>query len=242
MSSNLTNQSSFLYEANWTPALDSLLLRTMIKLKLAISWDGTVFPNPFILEAKAVMEHELGYTFEWSDLYDRLHFLEKRYKTFKVLVQMDGTYWEVHANTIIVDEREWVEMMKRNPLVGAYYHHDDPAHHELAELFALHNVKVEEEKMVIILSDSIDSNNNMGEELSCNQSTPVGCKLSFNEGFPSSVESTNKKPPVYYITGADGKLQKKDENVLPSRPIQQNNLHRIGPNISNSAASSSPII
>ncbi|KAL1556769.1 hypothetical protein AAHA92_12349 [Salvia divinorum] len=214
MSYNLPNQSYFLYEANWTPTLDSLLLRTMIKLKLACNWDGTVFPSHFILEAKAVIEHELGYTFEWSDLYDRLYFLEKHYKIFKELC---------------------------NPLVGAYYRHGDPAHHELAELFALHNVKVEEEKTIIILSDSIDSYNNMGEEPSCNQSTPVRRKLSFDEGFPLSAESTNKKPLIYYITGADGKLQKKRGNVLPPRPMQQNNL-RTRPNISNSAASSSPII
>lgn len=98
-------------------------------------------------------------------------------------------------------------------------------------MFALHNFKAEEEKIVIVISDSLDSYQIKGEEPSCNQATPARRKLSFNEGYPPSAESSSKKPPAYYITGADGKLQKKYGKNLPT-----------GPNIFISAASSSPII
>ncbi|KAL1553436.1 hypothetical protein AAHA92_14113 [Salvia divinorum] len=160
MAHNLPPQSSFLYASNWTPELDSLLLGTMIRLKIDNNWDGTVFPSNFILEAESVIKQKLGYAFDWAALYDRLHFLEKRYKTFKEMLQVNGTYWDARTNLVIPGEGVWMEILPRNPLAGAYLSHGDPAYHMLADLFAHNDVKVEREKTVIMISDSSESCNN----------------------------------------------------------------------------------
>ncbi|KAL1568694.1 hypothetical protein AAHA92_00277 [Salvia divinorum] len=207
MAHNLPPQSSFLYASNWNPELDSLLLGTMIRLKIDNNWDGTVFPSHFILEAESVIKHELGYAFDLAALYDRLHFLEKRYKTFK-------------------------KMLQRNPLARAYFSHGDPAYHMLVDLFAHNDVKVEREKMVIMISDSSESCNNdfvIRKQTHCGQghdydeaidSDPgahVCRKLVFEEGYPPDMLSTNNKGPTYFMMGEDGKMSKKVENEHANR-------------------------
>ncbi|KAL1544644.1 hypothetical protein AAHA92_21466 [Salvia divinorum] len=102
MSDNIPLQSSFLYESNWSHEIGSLILGTMIRLKCATGCEGTVFSSHFIFEAKSAIEYQLGYSFEWFELVDRLHFLEKRYKTFSEPVRLEGTYWDAPTNTIIV--------------------------------------------------------------------------------------------------------------------------------------------
>ncbi|KAG6412241.1 hypothetical protein SASPL_124913 [Salvia splendens] len=197
MAHQLPPQSSFLYSSNWTPALNSLLMGTMIRLKSENNWDGGKYPSYFILEAEWVIQHELGLSFDWAAMYDRLHFLEKRYKTFNEMLQVDGTYWNAETNVVIPGEG-------RKPLVGAYLSH------MLDDLFAHNVVKVEWEKTVIVLSDTPDSVNN--DFVFCkfnryrhdndNDSEPgdhVRRKLVFNEGYPPDMLSTNNKAPIYYV-------------------------------------------
>lgn len=38
---------------------------------------GTVFPSHFFFEAKVAIENQLGHSFEWYELVDHLHFLER---------------------------------------------------------------------------------------------------------------------------------------------------------------------
>lgn len=111
MAHNLPPQSYFLYESSWSPKVDSLLLGTIVKLKLADEWDGTTFPSHFIIEAGSSIERVLGYAFDLDALYGRLHFLEKRYKTFKEVLKLEGTYWNRQTNVLIVVENVWTEKL-----------------------------------------------------------------------------------------------------------------------------------
>ncbi|KAG6433866.1 hypothetical protein SASPL_105485 [Salvia splendens] len=229
MAHQLPPQSSFLYSSNWTPALDSLLMGIMIRLKSENNWDGGTYPNYFILEAQSVIQHELGLSFDWAALYDRLHFLEKRCKTFN-------------------------EVLQRNPLAGAYLKHGDLAYRMLADLFAHNVVKVEQEKTVIVLSDTPDSVNNdfvfskfnrYGHDID-NDSEPgdhVRRKLVFDEGYPPDMLSTNNKAPIYYVVGEDGKMSKKVENERDNGSGSSQMKSRIPPKVPTySSDSNSPII
>lgn len=108
---NPPSQTSFLYMANWTPALDSLLCDTMTRLKIENDWDGTTYLSHFILAAESVIEHELAYKFIWTALTDRLHFLERRFKTFKEVLAVDGTEWDNRTNILIAGERVWTDIL-----------------------------------------------------------------------------------------------------------------------------------
>ncbi|KAL1539721.1 hypothetical protein AAHA92_24172 [Salvia divinorum] len=252
MADKIHNQSFFLYESNCTPAIDSLLVGTILRLKQSSRWDGTVFPSHFILQAEAAIEHELGYAFEWSDLYDRLHFLEKRYKTFKEILEMQGTYWNAHTNTLIVMDQAWSELLQRNPLVGAYHNHGDPCYYELAMLFDYNAVKVERENTIIMISDSMESTaavpvaenapprvRHAGEVPKID---PVARrKLLFEERKPPDLESINNRGQHFYVTDKDGNLVPKNEDVLPSCVLHGNTPSK-SPTYSESGASSSPIM
>ncbi|KAL1564909.1 hypothetical protein AAHA92_07192 [Salvia divinorum] len=258
MAHNLPPQSSFLYASNWTPELDSLLLGTMIRLKIDNNWDGTVFPSNFILEAESVIKQKLGYAFDWAALYDRLHFLEKRYKTFKEMLQVNGTYWDARTNLVIPGEGVWMEILPRNPLAGAYLSHGDPTYHMLADLFAHNDVKVEREKTVIMISDSSESCNNdfvvrkqthygQGHDYDgAIESEPgdhVRRKLVFEEGYPPDMLSTNNRGPTYYTVGEDGKMSKKVENEHANGSGSRQMKPRIPPKVPTyTCDSSSPIM
>ncbi|KAL1548221.1 hypothetical protein AAHA92_16482 [Salvia divinorum] len=195
MTHNFSSQSTLLYKSSWTPALDSLLLGTMIRIKVVNEWDDTVFPSHFIIEAGSVLEHELGHAFDWAALYDRLHFLEKRYKTFK----------------------------ERNPLAGAYFYHGDPVYNELAKLFAYDAVKVEREKIVIVLSDFSESCNN----------DAVFCKNTIHDHGRDAA--TDSKP--------DGKLNKKLDNKPANGSSSRSLQPHIPPNYTSySCDSNNPIM
>ena len=86
-------QSSFLYRGKWKHEIDTIILTTMVRLKKEYGCEGSVFPSHFIFEAQSMVEYHFGVTFEWFEIVDRLHFLEQRYRTFKELLGIAGTYW-----------------------------------------------------------------------------------------------------------------------------------------------------
>lgn len=141
-----------------------------------------MFPSRFFVESKIAIELKPGYSFEWFELVDRLHFMENRYKTFNEIIRLEGTYWDAPSNKVIVATPNWhdelevssllyvwifhsnscqltyvVMLLQRNPLLGAYHKRGDPAYPQLYELFALNSVKEEAEKTFIVLSDSPQS-------------------------------------------------------------------------------------
>ncbi|XP_042009812.1 uncharacterized protein LOC121758487 [Salvia splendens] len=193
MSDNIPIQSSFLYDSSWSQDLDSVVLGTLIRLKRASGCDGTLYPSHFLVETKLAIEAKFGYSFEWFNLVNRIHFLEKRYKTFTEIQLLEGTSWDTSTNT-------------RNPLLGAYHQHGDPAYKQLYELFALNVIKEESEPTVIVLSDSCQPGGQIGsgrgvmappidtgEVNSDHQFSLARRKLMFEEGGPLDRESTNKK-------------------------------------------------
>ncbi|KAG6424910.1 hypothetical protein SASPL_115333 [Salvia splendens] len=228
MSTVLSSQSSFLYEANWSPEIDNLLLGTLLSLKRAKAFKGTVFPSGFILDVAAAIEYELGFAFEWFEVVDRLHFLEKLYTTFKEPTHAEWTYWNPESNLLIVIQDSWESMLKTNPLVSAYYHQGDPAYRLLDQLFATSDVKVVHEKTAIVLSDTLvnkgkehagsdESVNGLVNDETINNEyiTHAQRKLVFDEHQQSDRESTTDKGKYFHIVGKSGKLERK--LVVPRR-------------------------
>ncbi|KAG6403076.1 hypothetical protein SASPL_135293 [Salvia splendens] len=232
--------------------MDSVLLGTLIRLKLAAGCKGSVFPSHFISEAKLAIESQVGLVAEWYDLVDRLHFLKKRYNTFDEIVALEGTYWNATTNTVIVVAPNWPQALERKPLLGAYCRHGDPAYNQLNELFGQQDVKEEEENTVIVLSDSqsqglVQAGQDMNAppgvdngEVSSNQPFSFARrKLMFGEGSPLDRESPNKKVVCYYVPDAKGKLEMKVEEDSPSHVLPRP-LPPYSPTLAYSCASNSP--
>ncbi|KAG6384321.1 hypothetical protein SASPL_113448 [Salvia splendens] len=198
-------QSSFLYRGTWKHEIDTIILSTMARLKKDYGCEGSVFPSHFIFEAQSVVEYHFGVTFEWWEIVDRLHFLEQRYRTFKELLGIAGTYWDQPSNKIIVSANTWASHLPRNHLFGAYHSSGDPAYKELRELFAVNESMQGIERTLIVLSDSVEAAGHLcdapkknaqpvepGEVNSGNPFSLARRKLMFDDGGPQDLESTNK--------------------------------------------------
>ncbi|KAL1564092.1 hypothetical protein AAHA92_06495 [Salvia divinorum] len=59
MASEFPQQGVFLYKAKWTAEIDKLMLRTIIQMKKAMKWEGTVIPPEIICEASDVIAAEV---------------------------------------------------------------------------------------------------------------------------------------------------------------------------------------
>ncbi|KAG6437063.1 hypothetical protein SASPL_101972 [Salvia splendens] len=55
------------------------------------SFEGTIIPVEFLYEAETIMVEETVVRVRRDDVYNRLHFLECRYLSFKGLVKHAGT-------------------------------------------------------------------------------------------------------------------------------------------------------
>ncbi|KAG6397692.1 hypothetical protein SASPL_143862 [Salvia splendens] len=235
MPDNIPTQSSFLYDSRWTQEIDSVVLGTLVRLKHASGCDGTLFPSHFLVETKLAIETKFGNAFEWFDLVDRLHFLEKPYKTFNEIQRLEGTSWD-----------------ECNEKGYSYHERGDPAYKQLYELFALNVIKEEHEPTVIVLSESCQPGGQVaagpgvmtpprdtGEVNSDHQFSLARRKLMFDEGSNVDRESTNKKELSYCVPDAKGKLErkvdKKGPRILP-REFPPNS-----PNYALSCASNSPV-
>ncbi|XP_042016890.1 uncharacterized protein LOC121764922 [Salvia splendens] len=127
----IPRQSSFLYTVNWTPTLDFTLVQTLMRLKKKHGWDDTIFPCYFFVEAQGFIEEKLGYAFKWEKLYDRLHFLELRYTTFNIILDVQGTLWNCDENSMVIVDHHLEPLMNMNPLTAFYNRRGEPAYNEL---------------------------------------------------------------------------------------------------------------
>ena len=104
MATNIPRQGSFFYKSYWTAEVDSLMLSVITKSKKMAEWDGMVIPFDVLEQVSVVITADLGLTFSWRELYERFHFFEHRYRTFKMVCDTDGVYWNYNTNEVIALE------------------------------------------------------------------------------------------------------------------------------------------
>lgn len=100
-------QSCFLYQGKWSQKIDSIITKTLVRLKKEYDCEGSVFPSHFIFEVQSLVEYHVGVTFEWWELVDRIHFLARRYRTFCELIHIEGTCWNEATNGMTVSSNTW---------------------------------------------------------------------------------------------------------------------------------------
>ncbi|KAL8524187.1 hypothetical protein ACS0TY_013962 [Phlomoides rotata] len=77
------------------------------------------------------MEFDLS----WVDIVEQHKFLKKRYLTFKAMLEVDGVNWDRKYNHVYALAEQWIEMVKVNDFVKAFYHKGDTMHDKLESLF-----------------------------------------------------------------------------------------------------------
>ncbi|XP_047957883.1 uncharacterized protein LOC125203548 [Salvia hispanica] len=187
-----------------------------------------------------------------SLLVDRIHLLEKRYKTFTELIHLEGTFWNEPNNTIIVPSQTWATRLPENHILGAYHSHGDPAYSKLRELFELVAVDDDVGGTLIILSDSVSTQSvvcdapvqnrchvEMAEANSSNKFSCARRKLLFDDGGPLDLESTNKKAGCFLIPGKDGQVEMVEKKVTGR--ILERDFPLKSPTLAYSCGSSNPV-
>lgn len=112
MANYIPPQSVFLYKSNWTPEIDEVMLRTIIKMKKAAKWDGIVIPPEFLREVIDVINAEVGILFSWDDVYGRWLFFERRYRSFTDVIAVSDIHWNVNTDVITGPESAWKDILK----------------------------------------------------------------------------------------------------------------------------------
>ncbi|KAL1560316.1 hypothetical protein AAHA92_10538 [Salvia divinorum] len=134
------------------------------------------------------------------------------------------------SKKVVAPEAAWERVCKKNPLAGAYFYHEEPHYYKLACLFGMYDIKMEEEKEVIIISESSEDKEDgepscyeigsVCEEVTSPIVKPVVYarrKLFVTDEETVDRESTTE-PDIYFIEVApDGKLRTRIEHgrVLP---------------------------
>ncbi|KAL1564788.1 hypothetical protein AAHA92_07086 [Salvia divinorum] len=122
MASHTPPQSVFLYKCNWTAEIDEVMLCTILRMKKAANWEGTVIPPEFLREAITDIKAEVGIQFSWDDVYRSWLFFEHRYRAFTDLVVVYSVHWNANTNVVTTPESVWDGVLKENKLAAAYYY------------------------------------------------------------------------------------------------------------------------
>ena len=112
MASKPKSQDEYLYHGIWTAELDNLIVSSILREKQLHQFVGFVFPPEFLYEAEATIEEETGIRVSRDDVYNRLQFLERRYRTFKSLVDHPNTRFEPSSNKIFASGKTWTAILK----------------------------------------------------------------------------------------------------------------------------------
>ncbi|KAG6396875.1 hypothetical protein SASPL_143033 [Salvia splendens] len=234
---NIPPQASFLYNGAWSPETDTILVDTLLRLKREMGWVLKEFPIYFLITAGREIEKRFGVRFLEEELSARVQALHTRYLTFKEVVRQPGARWDFPTKSVTAPENVWQKLCTRNPFALAYYHEEEPHHRKLACLFGMDDVKVEDEKEVILLSDGSVTLSH--DEPSCYEVSrameevnspvvipPVTARRKLFAGIeePEDRESTTELGIYFIDVTSDGHLRTRLEKdrSLPKKPSMAN--------------------
>lgn len=112
--------------------MDSIILSSLLREKKAHNFDGVVIPVEFLYEAEATLEEDIGVRVNRDDIYNRLLFLERRYRSFKGLVEHAGTRWDKPSNKVFASEKTWAALLKVLLLTFEF----EPSHSRMYNFFS----------------------------------------------------------------------------------------------------------
>ncbi|KAL1549623.1 hypothetical protein AAHA92_17703 [Salvia divinorum] len=153
---NIPLQLCFLYKKCWTPEIDTVLVDTIVRLKDQTKWVLTEFPNYFFFTAAKEIKNLRGTCFTEDELRKRVKFMQVRYQTFKEIINHEGAFWDMPSKSVIVADDVWIKIFKKNAFAAAYYYNHEPLYNKLVMLFGMEDVKIEDEKEVIVISETTE--------------------------------------------------------------------------------------
>ncbi|XP_057771109.1 uncharacterized protein LOC130990898 [Salvia miltiorrhiza] len=79
---------------------------------------------------------------------------ERRYKTFKELTRMKEMHRDLQTNELVASEEVWETIFKGNVFAKAYLREGEPHYYVMCLLFGKHDIRQENSRTVILISDS----------------------------------------------------------------------------------------
>ncbi|KAG6390894.1 hypothetical protein SASPL_148639 [Salvia splendens] len=126
------------------------LLDCFIMLKEETHWSKTVFPSWFLLIDANWIKNKAGVIFFELELKNWVDLLRKWYYTFKSILCIRG------LNLPLIPKALTYYRMHMNSFAGAYFYQEEPMYARLACMFRFDDVKVKEQKEVIVISDNTE--------------------------------------------------------------------------------------
>ncbi|KAL1546014.1 hypothetical protein AAHA92_22673 [Salvia divinorum] len=227
-------QEAYFYSGKWNHEMDTILVDTIMRMKGEMQWVLKVFPCYFHMIAADQIQEKTAVVLTEDDISDRLEVLHCRFRTFKNMVRETGVVWDLPSERVIAADYVWEKIFAKTTFARAYYYKHEPLYSKLACLYGLDEVKIEQEKEVIVISDTNDDVHY--EEHSCYEvgggkeevNSPhvaaprtARCKLFVESDEQADRESTTE-PGIYFIDLApDGQLCTRIEKsrVLTKNPF-----------------------
>ncbi|KAG6403669.1 hypothetical protein SASPL_135897 [Salvia splendens] len=156
MNQNIPPQAIFFYRGKWTGAMDTLLLSTMIKLRIGSRSKDDSVTDAMLNEACEVINLRFAAELTCADVVSRLELLWVRYQTFNEVISTPGVRWDLDEKLIVADDTTWKLIFRSNPFAGAYYYRDEEEYSRLTTMFGLHGGKTEKSREVITISDTTE--------------------------------------------------------------------------------------
>ncbi|KAG6407789.1 hypothetical protein SASPL_130787 [Salvia splendens] len=154
MNPNFKAQHEYFYHDGWTPEMDSIILSSLLREKKAHNFEGIVIPVEFLYEAEATLEEDIGVRVNRDDIYNRLLFLERRYRSFKGIVEHAGTRWDKPSNKVFASEKTWAALLKASEFLGAYIVDGEPEYKQMQMMFGGEGLQLENNEDVITIFDT----------------------------------------------------------------------------------------
>ena len=107
MSMNIPKQDAFFYKGSWSAEVDDKLLSAIIRLRRRDPWIGDVIPGWAIIEASDLFYRELGSNFTLTEIHQRVKLLERRFRTFKEILDTPDIIWDLSHKIIRANDVVW---------------------------------------------------------------------------------------------------------------------------------------
>ncbi|KAG6424964.1 hypothetical protein SASPL_115387 [Salvia splendens] len=107
MNQNIPPQAIFFYRGKWTGAMDTLLLSTLIKLRIGSRSNDDSVTDAMLNKACEVINIRFAAELTCADVVSRLELLRVRYQTFNEVISTPGVRWDLDEKLIVADDATW---------------------------------------------------------------------------------------------------------------------------------------
>ncbi|KAL8532590.1 hypothetical protein ACS0TY_008975 [Phlomoides rotata] len=129
-------QECFFYNGQWNESTVNAFIDILLDEKALGNWKVDGNNTHSLQTALEFVNVVLDKDFSWDDALAQRNMLKKRYLTFKAVQEIEGVWWDRKINHVYALSPLWIDMIKNNSFVKAFYHKGDVSFDKLTSLFS----------------------------------------------------------------------------------------------------------